>query len=75
MITNQAHVPIAPQPYGLDVGSKLKLNDASALDAVPNHDFRGGKLGIAATANQRNIIAPKQHLHNANTAVCKFCAA
>ncbi len=75
MITNQAHVPIAPQSHGLDVGSKLKLNDASALDVVPNHDFGGGKLGIAATTDQRNIIAPKQHLHNSNTAVCKFCAA
>lgn len=62
-------LPVASQSNGFDNGTELEFGDALVLIVVPDHDLGRRILWMLAAANERQYIASKQHLYNADTAM------
>mmetsp|Transcript_30886 Transcript_30886/g.35281 ORF Transcript_30886/g.35281 Transcript_30886/m.35281 type:complete len:250 (-) Transcript_30886:15-764(-) len=60
---------VLAQPDGLDLVFEGELADALLLVVVPEHDLVHRILGVVATADQRQDVAPEQHLHNPDSSI------
>jgi hypothetical protein len=66
------HNLVPPQLHRSHGNPKAQLADTPRLMIVPNHHFIRRIFRHRATSNEREYVAPKQHLHDPNAAAVEI---